>query len=124
MTSKRFRFTALLGATLLLTSCGVHLGMETNVNTNVTNVELAEGNFRVLDRVSGSASATYVLGIGGFNNTVLIENAKAEMLENANLGEGSRAIANVSTDIYIGKYFPIYYEKTVTVSAHVIEFLP
>ncbi len=110
-------------AALVLSSCGVHLGMETNVNNNVTNVELAESNFRILDRVSGSASATYVLGIGGFNNTVLIENAKSEMLANANLDGGSKAIANVSTDIYIGKFFPVYYQKTVTVSAHVVEFI-
>jgi len=107
---------------MLMASCGIHSGLVGNINSNTTNVELSENNFKVIERVSGQSTATYVFGIGGLSNKSLIEAAKSKMLESANLTGSSKAIINVTTERHISLVVPFFYRKTVTVSAHVIEF--
>lgn len=106
-----------------MTSCGIHSAMVGNINNNTTNVELSKKNFKVIDRVSGQSTATYVFGIGGLSNKALIEKAKTKMLENANLTGSSKAIINVTTESHNTLVVPFLYQKTVTVSAHIIEFI-
>ncbi len=105
-----------------MTSCGVHSATILNSNINSTNVELSKKNFVVLERVSGSSSATYILGIGGLYNRALVERAKAKMLKNADITGGSKAIINLTTEDHFGGLPPIFFQKTVTVSGHIIQF--
>ena len=114
---------------LLMNNCGLppqgYLGHSTN-----TQVILSEANYSIINTVKGEANATYILGIGPFNDR-LYSRAKKDMLKNANLSGGgnkSRALINITTDEQI-KYFvwpfpplPIWFSKTVFVTADVIEF--
>lgn len=109
--------------TFLMTSCGVHSAMVSNTNNNLTNVELNKKNFKIIEHVSGKSTATYFVGIGGLSNKALIGKAKAEMLKNANIEGGAKAIINLTTESHISIIFPIYYRKTVTVSGHIVEFI-
>jgi len=108
---------------ILMTSCGIHSAMVGNINNNNTNVELSKKNFKVIEKVSGNSTATYVFGIGGLSNKALIEKAKFKMLENANLIGGSKAIINWTTESHISIVYPFFYQKTITVSGHIVEFI-
>ena len=112
---------------LFFTSCGLipsgYMGHSTN-----TQVILSEANYKIINTVKGQATATFILGIGPFNNR-LYSRAKIDMLENANLAGGgnkSRALINITTDeqikYFILGYFPLWFSKTVYMSADVIEF--
>ena len=111
-----------------LSGCGVYqssfAGAHRISNTfqNVTNVNLQSANFSVLKHVEGSATATYILGFGGLSKYTLIDLARKEMLKNAGLEGGSKAIANMITETHIAQIFPFYLRKTVTVSGMVVEF--
>lgn len=121
---KKIKILSLVFLTsILMTSCGIHSARVGNINNNTTNVELSKKNFKVIDRVSGQSTATYILGIGGLSNKELIEKAKTKMLENANLTGSSKAIINVTTESHNTLVVPFFYQKTVTVSAHIIEFI-
>ena len=119
---KKFTIIAGLVSTVLLTSCAGHYGLTTNINNHTTEVVLADNNFKVISSVSGDASVTYILGIGGLSKKALIAEAKKEMLEKANLEGSAKAIINETVEIK-GTSFPFVGKKTVTVSAQVIEFL-
>jgi hypothetical protein len=99
-----------------MTSYGVHSARVANINNNVTNVELSRSNFKVIDKISGKSTATYLLGIGGLSNKTLIQNAKAKMLENANLIGSSKAIINVTTENHTTIVNPFFYQKTGSVN--------
>lgn len=114
--------TIVILSTFLLSSCGVNTALVANLNNNTTNVELSQKNFKVIEQVSGSSSAKYILGIGGIKEKALVEKAKAKMLENSNLNGSSKAIINQTTETHITMVFPFYYKVTVIVSAHIIEF--
>lgn len=103
---------------VLLTSCGVTTGyMGHNVTTNVN---LEKNNFKVVKTVSGSADGHSFIGIA-LNQKNLFERAKREMINNAELIGGSKAIINVTTDVN-AKWFLIWGRKTITLSGEVIEF--
>ncbi|WP_019037449.1 DUF6567 family protein [Psychroflexus tropicus] len=119
---KKFTIIAGLVSTVLLTSCAGHYGLTTNINNHTTEVVLADNNFKVISSVSGDASVTYILGIGGLSKKALIAEARKEMLEKANLEGSAKAIINETVEIK-GTSFPFVGKKTVTVSAQVIEFL-
>ena len=120
---KTFKILSIVFLTsILMTSCGIHSAMVRNINNNTTNVELSKKNFKVIDRVSGKSTAIYVLGIGGLSNKALIEKAKTKMLENANLIGGAKAIINLTTESHISIVYYFFFQRTVTVSGHIVEF--
>lgn len=86
-----------------------------------THVELSENNFKVVDRVSGSASLTYVFGFGGIAKQGLIEQAKANMMNKIEAEGKPIAIANMTVES-ASSIILIVRKYTVTVSADVIEF--
>jgi len=109
-----------------LASCALHSGLTSNMNSNVTNVVLQDNNYKIIQKVQGQASATYIFGIpvagvvgGGFKP--LIAKARNDMLRNVNLVGYSRAIINETVEVN-DKFFLLFGIKTVTVSAYVIEF--
>ena len=50
-----------------------------NQNQNSTQVHLADNNFEVVQKVTGSAEVNYVLLVGGINKRQLYENAYADI---------------------------------------------
>ena len=111
----------LLISILLLSSCAVHSGLTFNTNNSVTNVVLQGNNYKIIQKVQGTASGFSVFGIGGAFQPI-VNNARSEMLRNANLIGRSRAIINETVEVN-NKFFVIVGVKTVTVSAYVIEFI-
>ncbi|HNZ68064.1 MAG: DUF6567 family protein [Prolixibacteraceae bacterium] len=114
--------TLILLTLLFLSGCGVHTSLVGNLNGNMTNVELTRKNFTVLERISGTSTATYIMGIGGLSNKALIEKAKADMLSRHDLTGGSMAIINLTVEDHVSSFLIFYVKRTVTVSAHLIEF--
>jgi hypothetical protein len=106
---------------LVLSSCGVNHALIVNHNSNTTQVVLSANNFKVVEKVSGSAEVNYVLMIGGINQTQLYENAYSAMVNKANLS-GAKALTNIITEEHIGGFPPFFFKRTITVSAQVIEF--
>ena len=90
------------------------------MNNNTTNVILQTNNYRIIQKVKGTATGLTVLGFGG-SFRPLIENARSEMLRNANLIGYSRAVINETVEINY-KYFVVIMLTTINVSAYVIEF--
>lgn len=107
---------------VFLNSCGVNNAFIVNHNQNNTQVHLSSNNFKVVDKISGSADVTYVLIFGGMNRRELYKNAYDKMVTSANLLMGSKALTNVVTEEHVGGVPPFYYKRTITVSAQVIEF--
>ena len=81
---------------------------------------LQDNNYKIIQKVQGTASGVSVLGIGGPFRAIVAK-ARSEMLRNANLVGRSRAIINETVEVN-NKYFVLVGIKTVTVSAYVIEF--
>jgi hypothetical protein len=113
---------AALALAASLSSCGFSMATISGNNINNTQVQLGSNNFKYVDHVSGSADVSYILMIGGLSKNQLYENAYAAMMSKAKLADGSRAIANVVTEEHVGGVPPIFFTRTITVSANVIEF--
>lgn len=105
-----------------LSSCGIGTALVTNHNQNATEVHLNGNNFKVVDQVSGSSEASYIMAIGSMNKKQLYENAYSMMMKKANLLNSSKAIINVMTEEHFSGFAPFYVRRTITVSAQVIEF--
>ena len=115
-------YTVLLLLATFFNSCGVGHAYVTNHNQNATEVHLSGNNFKVIDQVSGSSEASYILTIGGTNKKQLYENAYSTMMKKANLLNGSKAIINVMTEEHFSGFAPFFVRRTITVSAQVVEF--
>jgi len=121
----------ILGSFVLIFISGCGLGPYSSMNHSTnTQVVLSKANFKVINTVSGSATARYVLGIGP-SESKLIARAKQKLMKKANLSAGgnkSRALINITVDetfrYVIFPYIPWYVSKTLTVTADVIEFIP
>ncbi len=115
-------FPVLLIITVFFSSCGYNAAIISNHNQNATEVQLNNDNFKVIDQVSGSSEVSYIFGIGGVDKRQLFENAYSDMMKKANLMNGSKAIVNVMTEEQVSGFAPFFIRRTVTVSAHVVEF--
>jgi hypothetical protein len=111
-----------LASFFLLSSCGINSALVFNDNQISTRVQLNTNNYRVVKKATGHAEVEYIMAIGGMNRRQLYEHAYADMLSSADLMNGSKALINVLTEDHLGGFFPFYYKRTITVSAHVIEF--
>lgn len=112
-----------IALSMLLNSCGVSGAFVHNHNQNVTQVHLGQKNFKVVEKITGSADVSYVFFIGGLKKKQLYANAYSNMVNSANLVSGSKAIINVVTEEHVGGVPPFYFKRTITVSAHVVEFV-
>ena len=102
----------------LLAGCSTHVGYIGHAIN--TEVELSGNNFRVVESVTGRATANYFLGIGGPTQNVM-DKARRDMIQRANLIGSSRAIVNVTTDVR-HVWFLFWLRKTAFVSGEVVEF--
>lgn len=115
-------YFGLLLFTMFMSACGVSNALITNHNQNATEVQLNGNNFKVVDQVNGSSEVSYIFGIGGINKRQLFENAYSDMMKKANLMNSSKAVVNVMTEEHFSGFAPFFVRRTVTVSAHVVEF--
>ncbi|MBQ5855726.1 MAG: hypothetical protein IIW55_00275 [Bacteroidales bacterium] len=113
---------ALVAMLFGVSSCSLHGSLATNVNQNSTNVVLQDNNYKIVAKVRGEAQADYFLYFGGFRKKGLIEEARAEMLENANLVGSSKAVINETFETSVTTFAGIYSYVKVTCSGYVIEF--
>ena len=111
---------ALVGA-VMLSGCGIHFPYVANLNQSVTQVELGEANFTVSKTVSGEAHAQYILGFGGLKKRSLLEVAKKQMFDEAQLDGKSAAITNITVEEYVQNYVVLVRRKVV-VTGQVVEF--
>ena len=118
---KKYLFVFVLSS-FLLSSCGTNLTMFYNSANEMTQVELSENNFTVVERVTGESDNVYILGIGGLSNKDLLSQAKNNMMEKAGLVGTSRAMVNITYDRHVSGFAPFYYEVKVTASGYVVEF--
>lgn len=113
----------LLVATLFgVSSCQLHSPATVNLNQNNTNVVLQDNNYKIVQKVRGESQADYFFYLGGFRKKGLIEEARADMLDNANLIGSSRAVINETVETSVTNFAGIYSKIKVTVSGYVIEF--
>ncbi len=115
-------YSVVLLLAAFLSSCGIGTAIVTNHNQNATEVHLGGNNFKVIDQVSGSSEASYIMAIGGMKKRQLYENAYSTMMKKANLLNGSKAIINVTTEEHFSGFAPFFVRRTITVSAQVVEF--
>ncbi len=76
----------LLAVTMALSSCGFNSSLTSNLNTTSTDVQLNKKNYKVIERVKGQSTAIYIFGFGGLKNKSLLEQAKSNMMKNADIG--------------------------------------
>jgi hypothetical protein len=104
-----------------LSSCVVHHHKFTNIAGHNTEVVLSKKNYRVLERVSGESETFYLLGILGGYKESLIEEARQDMMQKANLTGGAKALAyETVSERYTNAIIGI--KVKVIVSAYVVEF--
>ena len=105
-----------------MTSCSLHDGLTHNLNQNSTNVVLQDNNYTIVQKVRGESQADYFFYFGGFRKKGLIEEARADMLENANLIGSSKAVINETVETSYTTFCGIYSNVKVTGSGYVVEF--
>lgn len=115
-------FSIALLLIISFSSCGVNGAMVLNQNSNATQVHLTKKNYRVVEQVTGSADVNYVMLIGGMNRKQLYQNAYSDLVKKADL-KGSKALVNMVTEEHLGGVPPFFFKRTITVSAHVVEFI-
>lgn len=119
---KKSLFLVLVVIMFGMTSCSLHDGLTHNLNQNSTNVVLQDNNYTIVQKVRGESQADYFLYFGGFRKKGLIEEARADMLENANLIGSSKAVINETVETSYTTFCGIYSNVKVTVSGYVVEF--
>ncbi len=119
---KKSLFLVLVVIMFGMTSCSLHDGLTHNLNQNSTNVVLQDNNYTIVQKVRGESQADYFFYFGGFRKKGLIEEARADMLENANLIGSSKAVINETVETSYTTFCGIYSNVKVTVSGYVVEF--
>jgi len=116
MIKKSLKFILLLGMTLMIiSSCAFHNGYIYN------SVSLNQPNFSYIKtNISGEASTTHFLGIGGLERQAIVAEAKQKMLAENPLKQ-NQSLANVTIDWKTEFYFVVI-KKTCTVTADIVEF--
>jgi hypothetical protein len=119
---KKISFVLFIGISFLVTSCASFNPNVASANVNQTQVILQSNNFKVLKKVEGSASATYIFGIGGLNKKGLVSAARKDMYDNSGI-TGSQIIISEHTEWKSSNLIPyVWGRSVVTTSGYVIEF--
>ena len=87
------------------------------------SVAISGPNFSfVKSRVSGTATSTYFLGIGGLGTHGLVAEARRDLARLHPLGSG-QAYANVSTDFDKTMILGVFVTHTCIITADIVQFL-
>jgi hypothetical protein len=84
-------------------------------------VNLSSKNYKIIGSATGYAEAPYVLFIAQDTQN-LFQRANHSLTMRAHLIEHSRALINVTVDVSIVGFYPLYYTKVCYMSGDVIEF--
>ncbi|MDO8967923.1 DUF6567 family protein [Algoriphagus sp.] len=105
----------------VMSSCATHSAYTGNLKSQNTQVILSQDNFKIGERIEGKANATYVFGIGGLSKKSLVETARTNMFQNANLQGSPKALVNETFSTKTS-FFLLFWKHQVNVSADVVEF--
>lgn len=111
---KRFAVVVFSVGALGLMGCSAHFGVQPTTGATVT-----QGNFEVVGSVEGTATHTKILGFGSAGN--MLERARLDAVDEANLEDSSRAIINWTSD-YEYTFYGLTLEKKVILSGDVIRY--
>ena len=116
-----YKLFTILFVSLYLSSCVSLLDLHDNYGRS--EVHLTQANFKVVDKVSGSATVTYILGFGGNKANSLVGKARSNMLRKVDMIGKSMGIVNETIE-YKDQYIlgSLIYRRTYTLSAHIVEF--
>lgn len=87
----------------------------------VSNVDLKQPGYKIIDRISGTAKVMYLFGSIPFGDAELYKRAMEELRQKASLDNKSRALANVTIDFNQRNFWVIKYDE-LTITADVVEF--
>lgn len=107
---KIFLIAGICAMAVLGTSCLSQQSLTTNQNQNQTVVVLSQNNYRIVGTARGEAK-------GSTANKLVVNNAYADMVKNANL-TGSQALINVNYE----RISTFTNKQHVVVTATIIEF--
>ena len=86
------------------------------------NIQFENPNFTLIKTIDGSASTTYVFGLGAHNKDGLIKEAKEQMYKEHKFLQ-NQIITNITLDEKESWIFgPLIYKKTIIVSADIIQY--
>lgn len=102
--------------TILLSSC-----MVMHTGNMVESAGPTKNNFTYINNAIGTSSATYILGIGGFNHTGLVREAKNDLIKNYPVNNGE-ALINFTVDVNTKYFLNIIIIKEVIVTADIIKY--
>jgi hypothetical protein len=108
----------LLSVVVMMSSCvAFHGGSIQN------SASLSQGNFDYVKKgVTGSATATYILGIGGNAKSKLADEARQDMLSKNPLNS-NQALVNITQDVKNSFVLGLFYHTmTYSITADVVEF--
>lgn len=108
-------------ALLCTTGCNLSNEATSNANNLETSVVLNQNNYKVIGQVSGQSKQVYILGIGGMSKKSMAESARAEMMKNADLKGGARAIINTNIS-YKEFFFIVGCSRKAIATGTIIEF--
>lgn len=110
-------FVAVFFAILISSCAAFHSGIATS------SASLDSSNFSyVKQNIKGTATATYILGIGGIGKPTLVDLAKQQMLKSNPL-KSNQTTANLTVNFKSTYIFGMFYHTvTCTVTADIVEF--
>ena len=109
-------------AALLLSNCTTIHSIPLAIPPQ-TNVILKENNYRMIKKVTGEWSASYILGLGGTSRETLANNSLAIMIENAQLKDNQAIISTTTAASTTYILYPFFTEITSVSTGYVIEFV-
>ena len=115
------KFIYSLSIILLLNSCSAY-----HSGTLQNSTALGQANFSYVHKdVKGSATCTYIFGIGGLAKDAIASNAKQALLKQYPLKE-NQALANITINYKsVAPFYVIgflYHSVTCTITADIVEF--
>jgi len=113
-----FRLALVLLATSFMSSC-----VATHSGYMVNSASLSSNNFHyVRTDARAKASATYFLGIGGYQHRALVAEAKQILIAKTGLSD-NQALANVTVNWKTKiTFLGLVLTKTCSISADIVEF--
>ena len=102
---------------VLLSSCGA--GYQ-GYKSNLTNVELSQGNYIIEAEIQGEASSRFIFGIGRVKR--LVSAARRDMLENYPFDGDAKALTHEVVELRSSYVAPFWFKVWVTTTAHVAVF--
>ncbi len=119
---KKLVFLMTIAIGLLMGSCAMTKEAVENQNQLQTQVVLDKANYKIIGNVTGEATQKYVFGMGGISKKALRSSAMSDMMNNADLKGGARAIINANVQYQVKNILGIYTKIKAVATGVIIEF--